>query len=702
VGKYRPGFQWRITGIPVPDKKSTYHKQAGAALAWARKQFGGAFAVAGHHGGLPDLDAAKSAVKGDCGEAALAEIWSTAVADCPALADLDWPRTTVRDKKNLFDLETRVLFSCLVDADWEDTAEHDRLVRNWPAEPKLKPLQEVCQQWLENVLATIQEKANGCKRPDVAAARDEVLRAALVSAAESPPGFFALAVPTGGGKTLTGLAFALRHAKQHGLRRIIYVAPYLSIIDQNGRAIREALHLAKDAPEVFEHHSLSDPSPDSDEGDDQQEDRRAAAIRRAENWDAPVVVTTNVQFLESLFANDPGRCRKLHNIARSVVILDECQAIPNDLLAPTCAMLLQLVEHLGCSIVSATATQPTFDHPELHARQSGIRDVRQIVSLDLDLFRRLRRVQIEWPRSDEYLDWNDIAKLMTEGEGKGTNAALCVVNTRRAARELFGVLKDLCNNGVFHLSTWMCPAHRLGVVDEVKACLKAGKPCYLISTQLIEAGVDVDFPLVLREMAPLEAIIQAAGRCNREGLLNGPDGSPGGRVIVFRSRAAKDKPKRYYPPDPWYVMGRDVLENHFLSLGRQPSIDDPEVINSYFRHLLNIGELDQHDIGTRREEWNFPEVARRYRLIEEGGQPVVVASWTEHMTEIDALIEAVRERPTRSRFRALSRFQVNLRFPTDKQLSFVSEGPHGLLVWSGGYQRSMGLWDELLAEQTMF
>src|SRR5262249_38267695 len=158
----------------------------------------------------------------------------------------------------------------------------------------------------------------------------------------------------------------------------------------------------------------------------------------------------------------------------------------------------------------------------------------------------------------------------------GHRAALCVINTRRAARELFQSLKKKCSaDGVFHLSTWMCPAHRLKVLDSVKARLDGGLPCYLASTQLIEAGIDVDFPLVLREMAPLEAIIQAAGRCNREGTLNGPDGSPGGRLIVFRSRAAKEEPLRYYPPDPWYLMGRDVLEKHLLSDGRQPSIDDP-------------------------------------------------------------------------------------------------------------------------------
>ena len=218
----------------------------------------------------------------------------------------------------------------------------------------------------------------------------------------------------------------------------------------------------------------------------------------------------------------------------------------------------------------------------------------------------------------------------------------------------------------------------------------------------IEAGVDVDFPLVLREMAPLEAIIQAAGRCNREGTLNGPDGSPGGCVVVFRSRKAKEEPRRYYPPDAWYEKGREVLENHLLSHGRQPSIEDPSVISDYFHRLLNMGELDAREIRKDREDWNFPDVSRKYRLIEEGGQPIVIASWKEQVSEVAVLIDAVRDRPTRSRFRALARYQVNLRFPTDKQLSYVTEGPYGLLIWRGGYEPELGLWDELLADQTVF
>ena len=218
---------------------------------------GAAFAIAGHHGGLPDRDGMKKGVQGDAGLSAVVGLWTEAVADCPELAVFDWPRTEVRDKF-LFDLETRILFSCLVDADWADTSEHDQRVKGWPEEPEPPRLKrEIAEGWLANVLKKIDEKARQCKTPEVGRARADVLQSALKSATESHPGFFTMAVPTGGGKTLSGLAFALKHITEHGLRRFIYVAPYLSILDQNARVIRDALGVSKDGIEVFEHHSLT-------------------------------------------------------------------------------------------------------------------------------------------------------------------------------------------------------------------------------------------------------------------------------------------------------------------------------------------------------------------------------------------------------------------------------------------------------------
>ncbi len=274
-------------------------------------------------------------------------------------------------------------------------------------------------------------------------ARADVLENSL-QAAERPSGLFSLTVPTGGGKTLSGLAFALAHAKANHLRRIIYVVPYLSILDQNAKAIREALGFAADDNALFEHHSLVDLGRLSETRDAAELTRLEDAARRAENWDAPVVITTNVMFFESLFSNQPRRCRKLHNIARSVIFLDECQNIPPPFLAPTCAMLKQLNEVLGCSIVLTTATQPALDHPNL--KEDALSHVNQIIPKELDLFARLKRVRVEWPKPKITMNWATLASRMCS-----VRAALCVVNSRLGARELFQEVKSLDSEGTFHL-----------------------------------------------------------------------------------------------------------------------------------------------------------------------------------------------------------------------------------------------------------
>ena len=348
--------------------------------------------------------------------------------------------------------------------------------------------------WLSKVLTHIAEKAAGSTQATLARARADVLENCL-QAAEHEPGLFSLTVPTGGGKTLSGLAFALAHAKVNRLRRIIYVVPYLSILDQNVRVIREALGISEGDLAILEHHSLADPGKLSGSGSATEETAPEDTARRAENWDAPVVVTTNVMFFESLFSNQPRRCRKLHNIARSVVFLDECQNIPPALLAPTTAMLKQLVEVLGCTVVLATATQPALDHRDL--KENALSDVQEIIPKNADLFARLKRVRIEWPKPGETTNWPTIASRMF-----ACGASLCIVNSRRAARELFDEIKVRDPEGAYHLSTSMCPAHRKTVLDEVRRRLDAGIPCRLVSTQLIEAGVDVDFPLVFRELRP--------------------------------------------------------------------------------------------------------------------------------------------------------------------------------------------------------
>lgn len=677
LGKYRPGFQDYLWYRLAKGDPRTHHKEAGAAHACRNPLL--ALAILGHHGGISDKSDLVGAVNGPSGKAVVEQVRGPAEKDCPELTNLSLALPPFERNDNLgADLFTRVLFSCLVDADWADTAAHDRRVKGLPEEPDPRPLNSADR--LKRVLAYIDRRSKDVGETDVGKVRAEI-RAACLAAAERPRGVFTLTVPTGGGKTLSGLAFALKHADHHKLpdgqphfRRVIYVAPYMSIIEQNARVIREALGVGKDDPDLFEHHSLADPPGD----ENKSETDREAAARRAENWDAPFVVTTNVQFFESLFSNKPSRCRKLHNIARSVVLLDECQALPPELVAPTCQMLKQVAGTLGCTVVLCTATQPAFDHDKLGADRLTKPDD-EIIPAHIDLFTRLKRVELAWPDGNERWSWARVADEMVK-----YGPALCVVNTKKAARAVYDELKVRRIPGLVHLSTAMCPAHRLVKLDEIRARLKDGKPTFLVSTQLIEAGVDISFPVVLRELGPLEGIIQAAGRCNREGELP----NAGGRVLVFRSEEMK-------MPPGWYETGWQKVEQA-LWLERPPRIDDPADIRAYYERLYNSGDLDERKVIPGRVGLNFRTVAEAYQLIDDAGQPVVVTEWEPHTNTIRGFIEDARQKRTRAAFRALARFQVNVRFWEMEQLKakgLVCQFDPDLDLWGwyGGYDPELGL-----------
>lgn len=683
LGKYRTSFQEFIRGrSPMGSKQ---HKEAGAAFAVEQKDPLLMFAILGHHIGIPDKDNAVGAVKSEDGTPVWNSIREVAFQECPELSTLRFSvGSSSREKGELL---SRVVLSCLVDADWTDTSEHERGIRQWPKFPDPPALQPADR--LTRLLDYIDRRAtdNRGKNPKLAAIRESILNACL-TAAQNPSGLFSLTVPTGGGKTLSGLTFALKHAATHGLRRVIYVAPFISILEQNAAVISASLGVASDDLTVFEHQSLAEPQgpslPD--------EKQTSAAARRAENWDSPVIITTNVQFFESLFSNKPGRCRKLHNIARSVIVLDECQTLPPELVKPTCQMLKQLTTTLGCTVMLCTATQPAFDHETLGEHQLK---ATEIIPKELDLFAELKRVTLEWPTdvrgTKERLSWVEVARRMTEN-----HSALCIVNTKRSAIDLFEELEKLSQH-VFHLSTSMCPAHRISVLAKAKKRLDAKLPVFVVSTQLIEAGVDIDFPCVFREMAPLESIIQAAGRCNREGLIP----NAGGRVVVFRSQDGETK-----IPSGWYKKGRDVLEAAFLAANRQPSVELPHDIRSYFQHLYWQGELDKVIPNTlpggivgARKGFQFTTVADHYKLIEEDTVSVVVATWGEYSDEVERLLGELRGKPVRANFRALAPFQVNvfrhelIKLP--KGLVVPVSDDIDLLVWYGRYDSQVGRTSEL-------
>jgi CRISPR-associated endonuclease/helicase Cas3 len=683
LGKYRPEFQDYLFGRPVP-RDRTYHKQAGASKLALLGYVPAAFAIAGHHGGMTSKADLQDAVMSADGRVVMEQVWEIACSENPALASITACDAQITREIDI-DFASRIVLSCLVDADWEDTSNFHRSLGGLSAEPS--PLAFEVDRLLTQLLSYVKSRSASCPDVTIRKVRDQVLQACL-SAATGTTGVYSLTVPTGGGKTLSSLAFALRHAQQHKLRRIIYVAPYLSIIDQNAKVIREALDLMPEDRTLFAHHSLSD----SYEGDQANGMDQTAAARRAENWDAPLVVTTNVQFFESLFSNKPSRCRKLHNLAGSVVLLDECQSVPSGLVAPTCAILRQLSNHVQCTIVLCTATQPAFNHPAIPCDQRLIST--EIIPAPYSLFSQLTRVGLQWPQQDEYWTWSDVASRMRESKSKHP-AALCIVNSRRAAREVFAELKWLHEDGIFHLSTSMCPAHRMQVLEEVRARLREGRKCLLGSTQLIEAGVDVDFPLVMREMAPLEAIIQAAGRCNREGRLTEDGKSIKGNTIVFRSTAFRDERSQYYPSDQWYKAGLTTLETNFLAAGRFPKIDRPEDISDYYTLLFHTGLLDAKKIHQSRVNLNFEKVAEDYKIIRDESVAIVVGTWKTQLGTTEKFLEAVCTDPSRANFRKLAPYQVNVRrhelvSPAGTVIAKPFEHLD-LRVWYGPYDEQLGM-----------
>ena len=435
--------------------------------------------------------------------------------------------------------------------------------------------------------------------------RAAILRACREAGAEGP-GLFTLTVPTGGGKTLASLAFALEHALAHEghFDRVIYVIPYTSIIEQNAAVFRAAL--GDEA--ILEHHSafIDDPK-----AEPEARDKLRLAM---ENWDAAVIVTTAVQFLELLFADRPSRCRKLHNIAKSVVILDEAQTLPLPLLRPCVAALDEIARNYGVSVVLCTATQPALieTDDEETSFKGGFRDVREIAPEPKQLYRTFKRVTVEQLGE---LDDGDLAALLREH-----NQALCIVNTRMHARELYERMTG--EGGCYHLSALMCPKHRSQRLEKVREQLdpKAPRRCIVVSTSLVEAGVDVDFPVVYRAEAGIDSIAQAAGRCNREGRLDQ------GQVFVFhpvgqrllgdmqRRAAAASAVFRRHAAEP---LALDALEEYFRevywaeSTGTEDGLDKQQI----------LGRLEE-----RKDKLLFPfeAVARDFKLIEDGMLPILI------------------------------------------------------------------------------
>ncbi len=667
LGKFSHGFQQYLKDCEAGNgpPRGPDHKAAGSQLA-RQHVTTLAMLVQGHHGGLKDPEAFKKWFAERSKDPTTQEALTLATREIPEINPSRQLAPPVFLKDPIAtEFFMRMLFSALVDADYLDTEAHGNA---W------KSVQRGMGADMAELWERFERSRERLPADDgtVNEVRREVYEACL-RAAEYAPGLFRLTVPTGGGKTLSGMGFALRHALKHGLRRIIVAVPYISITEQTAGVYRGVFEDDRDdRPIVLEHHSGVDAEEKDEEGEFRPE--RMWSRLAAENWDAPIIVTTTVQLFESLFANRTGKTRKLHRLAKSVIMLDEVQALPTHLLSPALDALRQLCDNYGSTVVLSTATQPAFEEiPEFTQVPA-----REIVPDAPRHFAALKRVTYEW-RIERSLEWGEVAELMHE-----ESQALAVVNTKRDALALLEAIDD---PDVLHLSTSLCGAHRRRVIDEVKRRLDAEEPCRLVSTQVIEAGVDLDFPLVLRAMGPLDGIIQAAGRCNREGRLDN------GRVVVFRPAEGR------LPPGTYRTATQETRTA--LGLGLDP--DDPETSRRYFRSLFQLVDPDEREIQHKRKRLEYPEVARQFRMIEEDTVGVIVTGYgtNEEQDGVRRELESLRHHPSRVRgvLRRLQPYIVAVRrqLADDyRRQGFIGEILPGLEVgeWHGKYDRTCGLLGE--------
>ncbi len=632
LGKYSDAFQKRLED----QRLRVDHSSAGAALTFQKYGAVGrliAYAVAGHHGGLPD--------GGQADEAALT--WRVTQKDIPDYSAYssevslpgESPKLSVKPHPCWCGFTAaffaRMLFSCLVDADSLDAEAFCDPAKSRERELPLGLAE------LEGRLARHLEAVEaGAPDTVVNRKRAEVLSDCL-AAAENPTGLFTLTVPTGGGKTLSSLAFALKHARLHALKRVIYVIPFTSIIEQNAGVFRQAVG----SDVVLEHHSnVVYP-------DDKSDVALPSPLELAEeNWDIPLVVTTNVQFFESLFSNERSRCRKIHNIAESVVILDEAQMLPTGILRPCVAAICELARNYRTTVVLCSATQPALERVLPADAQP-----REIVRDPEGLYGSLRRVEARniGSATDEVV----VGRLLER------NQVLCIVNTRRHARQVYELLGK--REGHYHLSAAMCPAHRSRRLCEIRSRLASGETCRVVSTQLIEAGVDVDFPTVIRAMAGIDSIAQAAGRCNREGKL------PQGDVLVFTPAGGEGM------SHPWFGRTASIASSFLEGAGDPLGLD---TVHRYFADLYFYEEgsqaswgkgpsgldangiMEKWEVARAKLEFPFREVSDLFKVIGEDTFGLVIPYENEGR---ELLAELQSEGISRRLARRLQPYTVSLR-----------------------------------------
>lgn len=628
IGKYSEEFQRRIND-PLYTQKVD-HSTAGAMEAMKRKNPPAAMVIAGHHSGLLDGGSRKADSESD------GTFFGRLKKTLPDYSE--WEKEISTNDAGIpgFCAESgfamsffvRMLYSCLVDADYLDTEKFmndGKIIRGGSAsvEELCASFENYIQKWLCRTDFQSGEQKALCAR------RNDILKECMENGESFDRGLYTLTVPTGGGKTTASLGFALKHMRARGMKHVIYVIPYTSVIDQNAEVFSGIL--GKD--NVLEHHSGVLYEIADEEGADSDAYKKALAT---ENWDMPVIVTTAVQFFESLFANKSSKCRKLHNLANSVIVFDECQTLPIPYLEPCVAAISELVKNYKSTVILCTATQPALEN--VFARYMPDRQIREICGGMKEMFVRFKRSVIS------------NAGVLTLDELQNRIAAkeqvLCIVNRRKTAQEIYSRIPT---EGAYCLTTLLCPFDRKRKFREIKERLRKGLPCRVIATSLIEAGVDLDFPEVYRQETGLDSLIQAAGRCNREGKRDPQECN----VYLFRLEG----------DDASFVRQnadalREIMRKH-------QDLSDLEAVSDYFifyRELIGRENLDQKGIikafqnGIDGKVFPFATVSKIFKLIENQTKTIYIPT-EESNRYIESIYGGYSDRNT---FRRLGQYAVNV------------------------------------------
>jgi len=665
LGKYQPEFQSYLA--KGGERGSVPHSSWGAGYARRPpcRTIEASIAIDGHHKGLPD----NSTWKSDTEPFNQGEVDGFENVVTTFLSDAEVDESDIKKRASLSFIEPsqreafiRYLFSALTDSDWLSTEEHFEPETFKARISTLLPID-----WMIDKLEG--EFSKKPKEGEINQLRNDARKRALQKA-DMPCGFYSLALPTGMGKTLTSVAWALGHAKKNDLKRIIIVLPYINIIDQTAQVFKTIFG----EEWVLEHHS----SYNEGGKDARDETENCSPIQKqkelaCENWDYPIIVTTTVQFFESLFSNRPSQCRKIHNIAQSVVIFDEVQTFPKEVILPTLQMLKDIQPVTKASFLFCTATQPAF---EKRQGFDGISPIFPLIDAPAMLYEKTKRVN--------YALLNDLIPIdygsLLEAVSKETGAALVIFNTKRAALELYGRTKNLGNwDRKYHLSTAMCPSHRKEVIKNIKDDLESKKKILVASTQLIEAGVDFDFPSVFRAIAPLEAIIQSAGRCNREGNL----GQLGGNVFLFKIQDSG-------MPDKTYAACAGHAEE--LIKPDLNQLHGHTIFNRYYAQVIRLYvDPDKYNINEARKKFNFATVNDAYHIIEKPTEGLYVYNYSDESRRLlHSLLN--KEFLSRDDYRKMQAYTV----PVYKEFiihnaAMCKPMPQGFMVWYGNYDQETGI-----------